>query len=92
MRMREIRRAAEGNERRYLRTLGEEVSAKMPLPQDAGEALARDRAEAVRAALLGYGVAAERVRIGDLESATAGENGVRTAVAFDAGQSAGSGR
>ncbi|HEV7476193.1 MAG TPA: DUF748 domain-containing protein [Burkholderiales bacterium] len=92
MRMREIRRAAEGNERRYLRTLGEEISAKMPLPQDAGEALARDRAEAVRAALLVNGVAPERVRIGDLEAATAGENGVRTAVAFDAGQSAGSGR
>jgi len=92
MRMREIRRAAEGNERRYLRTLGEEVSAKMPLPQDAGEALARERAEAVRAALLVYGVAPQRVRIGDLEAAAAGENGVRTAVAFDAGQSAGSGR
>ena len=92
MQAREIRRAAQGNERRYLRTLGEELSAKMPLPQDADEALARERAEAVRAALLGYGVAPERVRIGDLEAATAGENGVRTAVAFDAGQSAGSGR
>jgi hypothetical protein len=84
MEMRELRRAAEG-ERRYLRELGSQIAARMPLPADAGQALARSRAEAVRAALLAQGVAPKRVRIGEPAESAAGERGVRTSLAVDAG-------
>jgi len=93
MLMRETRRAAEqaagdprAAERRYLRELSAQISARMPLPAGAGEALARSRAEAVRSALLARGVAPERVRIGESAPSALDEKGVRTAVVLDAGQ------
>jgi hypothetical protein len=93
MLMREIRRGAEqaadnprAAERRYLRELAAQISARMPLPAGAGEALARLRAEAVRAALLERGVAPERVRIGQSAPSTLDGKGVRTALVLDPGQ------
>jgi hypothetical protein len=91
MQMRELRRAAEqpdnprAGERRYLRELSKQISARLPLPPGAGEALAQQRATAVRGALLAQGVAPERVRIAAPEASTANEAGVRTALAIDAG-------
>lgn len=84
LRMREIRRAAE-SERRYLRALAEDIAARLPLPAQAGEALAQRRAEAVRSALVARGVAPQRVRIGEAEQTTAEKDGVRTALEVDAG-------
>jgi hypothetical protein len=92
MAMREIRREAAQSsgdpraaERRYLRELSKQISARMPLPAGAGEALAHSRAQAVRGALLARGVAPERVRIGEPAPAAAEGKGVRTAVVLDPG-------
>jgi hypothetical protein len=94
MLMRDIRRTAQAAaadarvaERRYLRELSTRIAATMPLPAGAGEALARSRAQAVRAALLERGVAPERVRIAEPAPSARDGNGVRTAVVLDAGQS-----
>jgi hypothetical protein len=72
-------------ERRYLRELSTQISARMPLPAGAGEALAQSRAQAVRSALLARGVAPERVRIGEPAPAAAEGKGVRTALVLDPG-------
>lgn len=72
-------------ERRYLRELSKQISARMPLPAGAGEALAHSRAEAVRGALLARGVAPERVRIGESAPSAAEGKGVRTALVLDPG-------
>ena len=94
MRMREIRRAAEQaarpirarRERRYLRELSTQISARMPLPAGAGEALAQ-LARARRCAApcspaawrrSGCGSASPRQR--QLEG-----KGVRTALVLDPG-------
>jgi hypothetical protein len=94
MLMREIRRNAQeaapdarAAERRYLRDLSTRIAATLPLPAGADEALARSRAQAVRAALLARGVAPERVRIGEPAPSVRDENGVRTALVLDPGQS-----
>jgi hypothetical protein len=72
-------------ERRYLRELSTQISARMPLAPGAGEALARSRAEAVRSALLARGVAPERVRIGEPAPSALDGKGVRTALVLDPG-------
>jgi hypothetical protein len=69
-------------EPRYGRALLQRLAAALPADPAAAQALARTRAEAVRAALLDHGVDAARVRIAEPKAQPADEEGVPTELAL----------
>jgi hypothetical protein len=70
----------------YGRALVQAIAAKMPAP--APEGLARERAEAVREALLDLGFDASRVAVEPPVTAASGEDAVATQLALTAGEGA----
>ncbi len=73
-------------EPRYVRALLQRLAAAMPADPAAAETLARERAEAVRAALLDHGVEPERVQVAATVQQQAEEEGVPTRLALGLGQ------
>ena len=76
--------ALEPRRRGYGRRLLDALAAQTPVTPRAAQALARQRAEAVRDALVKRGIAPGRVRVGATQEATAGEQGVPTPLALEA--------
>jgi hypothetical protein len=72
---------------RYGRALIDEIAAKAPLEAATPEALARSRAETVRAALIERGVEPSRVALESPASDTAADGGVATRMALTTAQS-----
>jgi hypothetical protein len=76
------------SEARYGRVLLEQLVGSVNIDQAAAQALARERAEAVRAALLEHGVDPARVRIGEAVEKQAAKEGIKTELVLAAGFSA----
>jgi len=70
------------SEERYGRALLQRLAATIPMDEGAVQALARERAEAVRAALADHGADPARVRIADSAAAPTGEEGIKTALSL----------
>jgi hypothetical protein len=66
------------SEERYGRALLQRLAAAMPADEGAAHALARERAEAVRAALIDHGLDEARVRLAEPVAAPVAEHGVPT--------------
>jgi hypothetical protein len=73
------------NETRYGRTLLQQLASTVNVDRAAAQDLARERAQAVRAALLEHGVDPARVRVGDAVEREAAEKGIETTLALAAG-------
>jgi hypothetical protein len=69
---------------RYGRALVERLAATVTLPAQAAEALARERAETVRAALVDHGVDAARVQLAPLIAHAPQGEGIATVLALSA--------
>jgi hypothetical protein len=77
--LRALRGESEG---RYVRALLQRLAASITLDEGAVQALARERAEAVRAALADHGADPARVTIAEPAAAPAGEEGVATVLSL----------
>ncbi|HEX5766854.1 MAG TPA: peptidoglycan-binding protein, partial [Burkholderiales bacterium] len=73
------------SEERYGRSLLQKLAATVNVEQAAAQALAHERADAVRAALIEHGIDPARVRIGDAVEKQATKEGVETGLALAAG-------
>jgi hypothetical protein len=86
-----LRRLREGKES-YGRALLAQLAAGMSIEPVETQALARERAEAVRLALIEHGVDPARVSVGEARESSAAERGIPTELALQAVESAAAGR
>jgi hypothetical protein len=75
-------RALRETEERYARALLQKLAAAIPVDGAAMQALARERAEAVRAALADHGADPARVMIGEPAASPSGEEGIMTVLSL----------